>query len=96
MIRLGPVLALLLLLLPAAAQAECTREERAAMARIGYNREQIDRLCRLGQDAFPPPAGGTATYCDTQEGFCPLEVPAPVGVPCTCGSSAGPRPGLTE
>ena len=96
MIRLGSVFALLLLLLSTGAHAECTREDRASLARLGYNRAQIDRLCKLGQDYFPPPAGATATYCNTQQTFCPLPAPAPAGTGCTCSSPAGPLPGITE
>jgi hypothetical protein len=94
MIRLGSVFALLLL--STSAHAECTKEEHAAMARLGYNREQIDLLCKLGEDDFPPPAGATATYCNTQESFCPLPTPAPAGAECTCNSPTGPISGVTE
>ena len=95
MIRLGSVLALLLL--STSAHAECTREDRASLARLGYNRAQIDRLCKLAEDDLPlPAAGATAAYCNTQESFCPLPTPAPAGADCTCNSPAGPLPGITE
>jgi hypothetical protein len=95
MIRLGSVFALLLL--SNSAHAECTKEDRASLARLGYSRSQIDRLCKLGEDDFPPPAAGaTATYCNTQQTFCPLPAPAPAGTGCTCSSPAGPLPGITE
>jgi hypothetical protein len=96
MIRLGSVFALLLLSLPASVRAECTREERAVMARQGNDRAQIDKLCKLGEDDFPPPAAGTATYCETPQNFCPLAGPAPVGAGCSCPSPTGPLPGIAE
>ena len=95
MIRLGSVIALLLL--STSVHAECTREDRASLARLGYSRAQIDLLCKLGEDDFPPPAAGaTATYCNTRESFCPLQAPAPAGTGCTSSSPAGPLPGITE
>ncbi len=94
MIRLGSVLALLLL--STSVHAECTRDDRASLARLGYSRAQIDRLCKLREDDFPPPAGATATYCNTPETFCPLPTPAPAGTGCICSSPAGPLPGITE
>jgi hypothetical protein len=94
MVRLGSLFALLLL--STSAYAECTKEERASLARLGYGRDQIDLFCRQGQDYFPPPAAGTATYCATQETFCPLATPAPAGTGCTCSSPGGPLPGIAE
>jgi hypothetical protein len=95
MIRLGSVFALLLL--STSVHAECTREDRASLARLGYSRAQIDLLCKLGEDDFPPPAAGaTATYCNTRESFCPLPAPAPAGADCSCSSPAGPLPGTAE
>jgi hypothetical protein len=94
MIRLGSVFALLLL--STTVHAECTKEERAAMTRQGYSREQIDILCKLGEDDLPPPAAAPATYCDTPQNFCPLASPEPAGTSCSCPSPAGPLPGITE
>ena len=95
MIRLGSIFALLLL--PTSVHAECTREERAAMARRGYSAEQVNAFCRVGEDAFPPPAAGaTATYCETPQNFCPLPGPAPAGSDCSCPSPAGRIPGVAE
>lgn len=95
MIRLGCVFALLLL--STSAHAECTQEDRAAMARQGYNPEQIDTLCKLEEGDFPPPAAGAAaTYCATPQNFCPLDDPEPAGNSCSCPSPAGPVPGITE
>jgi hypothetical protein len=96
MIRLGSVSALLLLSLSTSVHAECTREERATLARQGNDREQIDKLCKLGEDDFPPPAAGTATYCSTPQNFCPLAGPAPVGARCSCPSPTGPQSGIAE
>lgn len=95
MIRLGSVFALLLL--STSVHAECTEEERAAMARQGYGQEQIDALCQLGVGDLPAPAAGApATYCATPQNFCPLDDPEPAGNNCTCPSPAGPLPGVTE
>lgn len=96
MIRFGSVLALLLLL-SAQAQTECTTDDRAALTRFGYSPEQIDLLCALREDDFPPPAaGGAATYCNTPESFCPLSTPAQAGTDCICSSPGGPLRGVAE
>ena len=94
MIRLGSVFALLLL--STSVHAECTREERAVMTRQGYDRKQIDKLCKFEEDDVPPPAAGAATYCDTPQNFCPLASPAPAGAVCSCPSPTGPVPGIAE
>jgi len=97
MIRLGSVFALLLLSLSTSVHAECTREERAVMARQGYDRKQIDKLCKFEEDDFPPPAAGAAAiYCETPQNFCPLASPAPAGAGCSCPSPTGPVPGIAE
>jgi hypothetical protein len=95
MIRFG-LLLLLLLLAPVAARAECQREERAAMARQGYTPPQIDAVCDLTEDDFPEPAAGTAAYCETDDGFCPLATPTPIGTPCSCATQYGSVPGVAE
>jgi hypothetical protein len=95
MIRFG-LLLLLLLLAPVAARAECQREERAAMARQGYTPPQIDAVCELTEDDFPEPAAGTAAYCETDDGFCPLATPTPIGTPCSCATQYGSVPGVAE
>ena len=95
MIRLGSVFALLLLC--TSAHAECTDEERAAMARRGDSARQVNAFCQLREDDFPAPAAGaTATDCNTPQNFCPLPSPAPAGADCTCPSPAGPVPGVAE
>ena len=94
MIRLGSVFALLLL--STSVHAECTRDERAVMARQGYDRKQIDKLCKFEEDDLPPPAAGTATYGDTPQNFWPLASPAPAGAGCSCPSPTGPVPGIAE
>jgi len=95
MIRLGSVFALLLLC--TSVHAECTDDERAAMARRGYSAQEVNAFCQLGEDDFPPPAAGaTATYCETPQNFCPLPGPAPAGSDCSCPSPTGPMPGVAE
>jgi hypothetical protein len=95
MIRLG-LLLLLLLLAPAAARAECQREDRAAMARQGYTPPQINAVCDLTEDDFPEPAAGTAAYCETDNGFCPLATPTPIGTPCSCATQYGAVSGVAQ
>lgn len=95
MIRFGFLL-LLLLLAPDAARGECEREDRAAMARRGYTPQAIEAVCDLTEDDFPEPAAGTAAYCETDDGFCPLPTPAPIGTPCSCATQYGAMPGVAE
>jgi hypothetical protein len=89
-------LALLLLLVPAAAHAECAREDRVQMTRLGYSQAQIESLCSVEEDPFPLPEGATANYCVTDSGFCPLIAPEPAGKECTCATQFGPLTGVTE
>jgi hypothetical protein len=95
MIRFGFLL-LLLLLVPDVARAECEREERAALARRGYTPAQIDAVCDITEEDLPEPAAGTATYCETEETFCPLDAPMPIGTPCSCATQYGAAPGTAE
>jgi hypothetical protein len=95
MIRFGFLL-LLLLSAPLTARAECEPEERAALARQGYTPSQVDAVCDITEDDFPAPAAGTATYCETDDGFCPLATPTPIGTPCSCATQYGAVPGTAE
>jgi len=95
MIRFG-LLLLLCLMAAAPARAECTREDRGVLARGGYDIDDIEAVCDLTEDDIPEPAAGAASYCDTEEGFCPLSAPAAVGAPCTCPTQYGAMPGVTE
>jgi hypothetical protein len=95
MIRSG-FLMLLLLLAPTLARAECDREERAALARQGSTPAQVDAACDITEDDFPEPAAGSATYCETDESFCPLDSPTPIGSPCTCATQYGVIEGTAE
>jgi len=64
--------------------------------RQGYTAPQINAVCGLTEDDFPEPAAGTAAYCETDDGFCPLPTPAPIGTPCSCATQYGAMPGVAE
>jgi hypothetical protein len=95
MIRFG-LLLLPLLMASTLARAECTREDRGTLAQRGYDLDEIEAVCKLTDDDFPEPAAGTANYCETQDSFCPLSTPAPIGSPCTCATQYGAIPGVAE
>lgn len=90
------VFLLAVLMMPAVARAECVREDRDAMTRMGYSPAQIESWCDLSQEQFDPSEGGAATYCDTVYGFCPLPVPEPVGGECSCTTPSGLVSGVAE
>lgn len=83
--------------MPTAALADCSSEDRIALAEMGYSEAQIDQQCSSGQNAFaPPPTYGSATTCATQWGSCPLSQPGQPGAGCWCPSPYGPIPGVAQ
>jgi len=89
-------LALVLSMVPAAARADCSSEDRAELAQMGYTTEQIDAQCGSGQNAFAPPTGQAASYCQTAYGYCALPSLAAAGDSCMCESQYGPIPGVAQ
>ena len=83
-------------LAPAAAHAECSSEDRASYAQMGYTETQIDAQCNGGSAAVDPSPGPEAAVCATPAGYCPLSSSMAAGSGCICNSQDGPIAGVAQ
>jgi hypothetical protein len=95
MIRFG-LLLLALSLASAAAHAECSSEDRASYAQMGYTEAQIDAQCNGGSAPSDSSPGPEATVCATPAGYCPLSSSMAAGNGCMCDSQDGPIAGVAQ
>jgi hypothetical protein len=95
MIRFGLFL-FALALAPTLAHAECSSEDRASYAQMGYTEAQIDAQCNGGSAPADSSPRLEAAVCVTPAGYCPLSSSMVAGSGCLCDAQDGPIAGVAQ